>query len=335
MKSSIAVLITSYFANYLPNIVGYSENTIKSYRDTFVLLFKYSDICHLCPHGRISIEIFYEENILNFLAWLEGDRNTGISTRNQRLAALKSFGKYVSSTAPEYLDTFQSVLNIKTKKGVCKTVDYLTTTAVSLLLAQPNSKSKKGIRDLALLSLLYESGCRVQEIIDIKLGNISFINPATITVNGKGNKIRVIPISPQVATILKKYCAGHNVSNPQQILFTNNRKEPLTRSGVSYILKKYADSAKKQQPDLFGKNIHPHVLRHSKAMHLLESGVNLIYIRDFLGHSSVTTTEIYAKSNPEIKRQFLEAAAIKLDESVEKFSTKEKQSLLEWLKNSI
>lgn len=335
MKSSLTVSITSFFTNYLPNIVGYSENTVKSYRDTFVLLFKFANEYHLCPRGRIDIAIFNKENILRFLEWLETDRNASISTRNQRLAALKTFSKYASSNLIEYINTFQQILDIKPKKGTSKTVDYLTVDAVSLLLKQPASDTHDGIRDLALLSLLYESGCRVQEIIDIQFGNVSLKKPATITVIGKGRKVRIIPISSNVAAIMSTYTAMYKITESQQYLFTNKQGKPLTRSGVSYILQKNTDIAKQQQPELFGSQIHPHVLRHSKAMHLLESGVNLIYIRDFLGHSSVTTTEIYAKSNPEIKRKFLEEAAFNIDGAVNKFSDKEKQTLLDWLKNII
>lgn len=335
MNSSLTGLITSFFTNYLPNVVGYSENTVKSYRDTFVLLFNFTDKNHLCPRGRIGIEIFNQENILCFLEWLETDRNASVSTRNQRLAALKSFSKYASSKAIEFIDTFQQILDIKPKKGTSKTVNYLTVDAVALLLKQPCNVNRNGIRDLALLSLIYESGCRVQEIIDIQLGNISFNSPATITVTGKGRKVRVIPISQNVTSIISRYTTKYHITNPQQTLFTNNRKEPLTRSGVSYILKKYTEKAKQEQPELYGTSIHPHVLRHSKAMHLLESGVNLIYIRDFLGHSSVITTEIYARSNPEIKRKFLEEAAMNIDDAIDKFSDKEKQTLLNWLKNNI
>lgn len=335
MNPSLTVLITSFFADHLPNVAGCSENTIKSYRDTFVLLFKFADIRHLCPRGRIGINLFYKENILSFLEWLESDRNAGISTRNQRLAALKSFSRYVSSRSVEYIDIFQQILDIKPKKNISKTVDYLTVDAVSLLLKQPCAATRNGIRDMALLSLLYESGCRVQEIIDIQFGSLSLVHPATITVIGKGKKMRVIPISPNAASIIGSYVEKHHIINPQQNLFYNNRGEPLTRSGVSYILRKYTNMARQECPGLFGANIHPHVLRHSKAMHLLESGVNLIYIRDFLGHSSVTTTEIYARSNPEIKRRFLEEAALDIDQSISRFSEKEKQTLLDWLKNNI
>ena len=205
MNPSLTVLITSFFADHLPNVAGCSENTIKSYRDTFVLLFKFADIRHLCPRGRIGINLFRKENILSFLEWLESDRNAGISTRNQRLAALKSFSRYVSSSSVEFIDIFQQILDIKPKKNISKTVDYLTVDAVSLLLKQPCAATRNGIRDMALLSLLYESGCRVQEIIDIQFGSLSLAHPATITVTGKGKKMRVIPISPNAASIIVSY----------------------------------------------------------------------------------------------------------------------------------
>ena len=154
--------------------------------------------------------------------------------RNQRLAALKSFCRYASSNTVEHLEIFQQVLDIKPKKGVSKTVDYLSVDAITLLLQQPNPNTANGIRDLALLSLLYESGCRVQELIDIKTGNISFQSPATVTVTGKGSKVRIVPLSSNASSIIARYVKVCQVFKPEQTLFTNYRKEPLTRSGVAY-----------------------------------------------------------------------------------------------------
>lgn len=181
------------FTNYLPNTVGYSENTIKSYRDTFVLLFLYAEEEHLTKRGKISIELFRKDTIVAFLEWLEIKRGVSVSTRNQRLAALKSFSRYMSLNTVEYLDTFQAVLDIPPKKGSSKTVDYLTVEAITLLLKEPDASSYSGIRDLAILSLLYESGCRVQELIDLKYGDLSLNSPATISVTGKGNKQELFP----------------------------------------------------------------------------------------------------------------------------------------------
>lgn len=334
--NSITSDITSFFSYYLPITAGYSENTIKSYRDTFILLFSFSDKEKLIKSGKISISLFQKDNILSFLDWLESARNASVSTRNQRLAALKSFSKYMSMHSFENLECFQTIMDIPPKKGESRTIDYLSVDAVALLLKQPDSNTRKGIRDLAILSLLYETACRVQELIDLKIGDISLTAPATVVVTGKGNKTRVVPISDNAASIIKKYILIYGISDNTAYLFTNKSAKPLTRAGVAYILNKHSQTARMINSPLFGNAIiHPHVLRHSKAMHLLESGVNLIYIRDFLGHSSVTTTEIYAKANPEIKRRFLENAASKIDLSVTRFSQKEKETLMDWLKNNI
>jgi len=334
--NSITSDITSFFSYYLPITAGYSENTIKSYRDTFILLFSFSDKEKLIKSGKISISLFQKDNILSFLDWLESARNASVSTRNQRLAALKSFSKYMSMHSFENLECFQTIMDIPPKKGESRTIDYLSVDAVALLLKQPDSNTRRGIRDLAILSLLYETACRVQELIDLKIGDISLTAPATVVVTGKGNKTRVVPISDNAASIIKKYILIYGISDNTAYLFTNKSAKPLTRAGVAYILNKHSQTARMINSPLFGNAIiHPHVLRHSKAMHLLESGVNLIYIRDFLGHSSVTTTEIYAKANPEIKRRFLENAASKIDLSVTRFSQKEKETLMDWLKNNI
>jgi integrase/recombinase XerD len=201
----------------------------------------------------------------------------------------------------------------------------------------PEINLHSGRRDLSILALMYDTGARVQEIADLKVADIRIKAPATIRLTGKGNKTRIIPLMPQTMSIVKKYMADYGLldeTKQANSLFFNKKSEKLTRAGLSYILNKYVDQAKVTNKELFPEKMSAHVLRHSKAMHLLESGVNLIYIRDFLGHSSVTTTEIYAKSNPEIKRKAIEGASQKVLPK-EKFSTKEKEDLCKWLKTII
>lgn len=184
---------------------------------------------------------------------------------------------------------------------------------------------------------MYDTGARIQEIADLQVADIRAKAPSTIRLTGKGDKTRIIPLMPQPMSIIKQYMIdyglfhGAKAMNP---LFFNKRNKKLTRAGLSYILNKYVDQAKAVNQGLFPAKMSAHVLRHSKAMHLLQSGVNLIYIRDFLGHSSVTTTEIYARSNPEIKRKAIEEASPKVLPK-EKFSVKEKEDLCEWLKTII
>lgn len=334
-KKDIAYFITDFFTNYLNREAGLSTNTIKSYRDTFILLFKYLDENGICKINKIKMDVLNVDTVNGFLNWLEESRGNSINSRNQRLAALKAFCNYVIRKNPEKSSICQNVLNIRVKKALQKSVKYLTVNAVECLLKVPDKYSSKGIRDLAIMSLLYESGCRVQELINLKLGNISFCVPNTVTLTGKGNKARVIPISKNVADILKVYLQSAGICDVEHHVFVNRYNEPLSRSGIAYILDKYGQMAHDIQPELFTSKLHPHILRHSKAMHLLENGVNLIYIRDFLGHSSVTTTEIYAKCNPELKRKYIEQASNLIMEEIEEYNSEEKLTLLEWLRNNI
>ena len=181
---------------------------------------------------------------------------------------------------------------------------------------------------------MYDSGARVQELITLNVCAVN-CNNKTMDLYGKGRKNRTIPLLKQTIKILEKYIKVYSINlNSNSLLFFNSRKEPLTRMGITYIINKYVKKAKKKNPIEFQINVTPHVFRHSKAMHLLESGVNLIYIRDFLGHESVTTTEIYAKANPETKRNAIEKNSEELSKSVH-FSDNDKKDLLSWLKNSL
>jgi len=273
----------------------------------------------------------------DFLIWLEDIKNYSISTRNQRLAALHAFFRYLQIEAPEYIELSNSILSIRTKKTPKVEMNYLSIAAIKELLSISNKYNKDTRRDLAILSLLYDTGARVQELADVLVVDIRIKQPSTISLTGKGNKTRIIPLMPQTINILKAYmkdCGLFNETKISSPLFFNKRKDKLTRAGVSYIVNKHIQTARKKRPDLFPNKVSPHIFRHSKAMHLLESGVNLIYIRDFLGHSSVTTTEIYAKSNPEVKRKAIEQASQNIIPD-EKLTKKEKDDLLSWLKEFI
>lgn len=214
---------------------------------------------------------------------------------------------------------------------------YLSILAIQSLLATPNSKTKGGKRDLAILTLLYDTGARVQEMIDVNLCDLRLSSPSTIKLQGKGQKGRIIPLMPQAAKIMKNYMTDYQLNDKCNLavpLFFNKQRSKLSRAGVTYILKKYFEKARKNNLNLFPAKISPHSLRHSKAMHLLEGNVNLIYIRDFLGHTSVSTTEIYAKSNPELKRKAIEEASNNVLPQ-ETLTTKDKKVLLDWLKDFI
>ena len=306
MKNKLGLYFSSYFNQYLPSQRNVSVNTIKSYKCTFEIFLNYckdngTDIF------KIDIDIFNEKNILCFLENLETKRNNSITTRNQRLAAICSFVKYIYAKENNNILEFQKILDIPFKKVVQKNVEYLSVQALEILLKQPNLKTKRGRRDLAILTLLYDTGARVSELINLKISDIRFDGDKNTTVKllGKGNKIRIVPIVSNTANIIQNYLTENNLTDKfTQYLFTNNSNKKLTDSGITYIIEKYKNLALSES-NIIPKHISPHTFRHTKAMHLLESGVPLVYIRDFLGHADYRTTEIYAKISVEEKRKAL------------------------------
>lgn len=326
--------LTEFLSVYLPSQKNVSKNTVYSYRDTFKLLIKYFGETQNIPAERITLILLSSERIVGFLQWLETDRKCSISTRNQRLAAIHSFFRYMQSEDPAGLYHFQKVMSIPIKKARKTTVEYLTPEAIKLLLEQPDKQTTKGRRDLTLLSVLYDTGARVQELIDIQVGDVILDSPAVIVLHGKGNKTRRVPILKPTVALLQSYLTENNLNKPwknQQPLFSNHQHHKLTKEGVAYILAKYVDSARRSS-SIVPPKVKPHLMRHSKAMHLLQAGVNLIYIRDFLGHVDIKTTEIYARADTETKRNAIEKAYPDLIDSNLPEWNKD-QELLAWLSN--
>jgi site-specific recombinase XerD len=260
---------------------------------------------------KLYLKSITKESVVAFLDWLQTERKCSDTTRNLRLATLHSFFRFVQYQNPDNLYEYQNIMSIRQKKTKNTTINYLTTEGVKLLLEQPDLTSEKGRRDLALLSLMYDTGSRVQEIIDLTPSAIRLDKPYTIQITGKGDKTRIVPLLENQLKILKSYLIEHCLLTPQMRknpLFSNSRQEKLTRPGVTHILLKYADKARRIKSGLIPDKISCHSLRHSKAMHLLQAGVNLVYIRDILGHVSVQTTEIYARADSRQKREAIERA---------------------------
>jgi len=211
---------------------------------------------------------------------------------------------------------------------------YLSINELKLLLNMPDKTSPRGRRDIVLLTLLYDSGARVQELIDLQVGDINLKNFPTVTLHGKGNKTRIVPIMPETTKMLDGYLKENQqlIGNTSKVLFPNREGTKLTRAGINYILNKYIQKAKNKSPDLFKVEITPHTIRHSKASHLVQSNINIYYIRDFLGHVSVKTTEIYATCNPEFTRKAIENASIELTKDDGYYDINKKDELLSFLK---
>ena len=303
--------LTSFLSDYLPIQKNVSRNTIRSYRDTFKLLLLFCEKEEAVPIEKLTMKKLSPERIERFLDWLETERKSSISTRNLRLTAIHSFFRYAQAESPEALYHYQKVLAIPVKKKHQAVVEHLSPEGIKVLLEQPDKSTSQGRRDLTLISLMYDSGARVQEIIELSVKDfIPGGNPVLI-LTGKGNN---------------RLGLAHKTNYP---LFTNRQHNKLTKEGVAYVINKYAVMAH-EVSDKVPEKVRCHMLRHSKAVHLLQAGVNLIYIRDFLGHSDIKTTEIYARADAELKRKALENAYPDLvDSNLPDWS--ENSDLMEWL----
>ena len=332
--TDFAKYLTDFLTSYLPHERGASTNTIIAYRDTFVLFITFMESVHI-KVDKLTLGKINKERVVEFLDWTQTERDCSGSTRNVRLAAIHSFFRYLQYQHPENLYECQKILSIKMKKTEKLPMNYLTIDGITLLLQQPDTAFSRGRRDLALLSLMYDTGIRVQELIDLTPSMIRFDKPCIIRVTGKGNKTRVVPMLEEQVKLLKNYMIEYKLLEPHANmypLFYNNRREKLTRAGVNYILRKYAGIARRKDSSLIPERISCHALRHSKSMHMLQAGINLVYIRDFLGHQSIQTTEIYARADSKQKREAIEKAYtdVKPKENPKWLMN---DNLLEWLKS--
>lgn len=334
-RTDFAQCLHNFFNNYLTKNRNASHNTLSSYSYSFSLFLKYmKEKKSILPH-KLCLSELNAVNVQGFLNWLEEERKNSIATRNQRLGAIHSFCRFLEVDYPQYLTNIQDVLNIQLKKGPKAMINYLSHDGIKLLLEQPNRKNKNEYRDLMILTILYDAGVRASEITEIKVGDLFLQNPASVRVHGKGGKYRQIPLMPQVVALLKKYLNSRknlNLNRESEYLFINPSGEKLTRGGITYILQKYGARARNINSTLIPDKLTPHCLRHSKAMHLLQSGVNLVYIRDFLGHADIKTTEIYAKADPEMMRSALEKAYTAIEPKIER-DWNHDDDLMEWLKS--
>ena len=308
-ETDFAQHLTQFLSVYLPCQVGSKRNTQLAYRDSFSLFLRYCrDQENLLPE-KLTVAKINRDLILRFLQWLEEERNCKAVTRNQRLAAIHSFFSFLMVEEPQYIQQSQKILAIPMKKTDTVPLMHLPLDSIKGLLEQPDKTTIQGKRDAVLLSLLYDTGARVQELVDLKMR--------------------------PTGELLTQYMEGSGLTSPvygRNPLFTNRSNKPLTRAGVTYILKKYAAQAQAMGIKDISDEITPHWLRHSKAMHLLQSGVNLVYIRDLLGHSNISTTEIYARADEKMKRKAL-MEAYNSPSSDELPAWKKDKDLLDWLKS--
>ena len=310
-STDFACLVTGFLTDYLPLQRCYSKNTVQSYRDTLKLFLRFlSGSKGLSPNS-FYMKDFRRELVIEFLEWYR-ENGASISAANQRLAALKAFAGYAQFESIECIAPLQDVSGIKAKKSAPKEVSFLTVEQMSAIINRPDINSHTGFRHRILLTLLYDSGCRVQELCDITIADVSLGSVSTVRLHGKGNKYRTVVISDETAALIGNYLSRYrpNVIGTQPLII-NRCHQKIDRDGVAYVVKKYATAVHKEDPS-FPENVHCHMFRHSKAMHMLEAGINIIYIRDFLGHEDISTTMVYVRADNRLKNDAVNKLAPKV-----------------------
>lgn len=332
-EADFARHLTAYLGRHLPGQRNLSANTIASYSDAFRLLLAYFETRGKRAE-RLSMGDLDRDAVEGFMGWLAA-RGCSDSTLNQRLCAIKAFVNYVKGEDPARLLQYQQVLAIRQRKASPARMVVPGRDGLAAILAHPDATTSRGRRDMVLLTLLYDSGARVSELCALRLRDIRLDDPATVTLLGKGRKSRVVPLMRATASLVGKYVEeAYPDAGPVDLdspLFPSPRGGHLTRAGVSDIVARHVRGAKRSGAAI-PQGVSPHSLRHQKAIDLLESGVNLVYIRDLLGHRSVTTTEIYATVSLKRKRELLEAAAT-APRTHDYPDWSEDKGLMEWLKS--
>lgn len=309
MATDFAVFLHRFLTAHLAGQRGCSPHTVASYRDTFKLLIVFFSDQRSVPPEKLTLDHIDNAAITAFLDWLQASRKNSVSTRNQRLAAISSFYRWMQSQDPTRMACCQDILAIPAKRAPQPAVNHLTVEQTRRLLAQPDRSTRHGRRNATLLAVLYDTGARVGELIDLTVGDIRLEPPALVALTGKGRKTRHVPLTDNTVTLLQAYLTEHGLDtdgHQDHPLFFNQRQGKLSRGGIAWLTSKY--QTKTADPTLVNADITPHTLRHSKAMHLYDAGVPLPYIRDLLGHVDLSTTEIYARASTEAKRRALETA---------------------------
>ena len=325
MNKNFGYYTRRYLDYYLKSVRNFSNNTILSYRDAIKLFIKYIMDTKQIRCDDINLETLTKENVNNFLDYLESNRNCTINSRNQRLHCLKSFCRFIIDEDPINISYVQDVLSIKTKKFSHKEIDYLTKDQMSNLLTKPDITTTQGKKDLVILSLLYDAGLRISELTNLKVKDIILDKEIgrVLVLMSKNNKSREIPITDSTKSILQQYINLIKLDN-NDYLIQSNRKNNYSSNGIRKIINKYTS-------DIDFK-VTPHTFRHTKASHLVETNVPIIYIKDFLGHESIDTTLIYSKINGKIKNETIINNSLKLDNQEITYNLNDNE-LLDWLNN--
>ena len=298
--------VQSYFTEYLPKQRGASVHTIRAYRDALTLLFKF--VAEQRGRGVASLQIgdIGADAVSRFLSHIEVERSNSAATRNCRRAAIRGFFKHLLRNDLAHSQQCMQVLAIPAKKARQRPATYLEAEDVRLIISMPDKRTCGGWRDYTLLLFLYNCGARVSEAAGLQWDDLQLAPPRQVRLRGKGKKERLLPLWPETANALHRLRAMSGGAGGQCV-FVNRHDQPLTRDGIAYILTKNATAAARNHPALRRKHITPHVLRHSCAVALLQSGTDVTVIRDYLGHTSIATTGRYITTNLQMKRDAMQA----------------------------
>ncbi len=306
-KDFLATAIHSFFEQHLRAQRNASPQTVLSYRDAikqFLLFAAGQEHVHFAALRFPMLDV---DMVLGFLAHIENSRHVSVRTRNHRLAVLHTFFRHAMALDPEYFQQCSRIMNIPRKRGQEKVVDYLELDELKQIMTQPDRKTIKGRRDYLMLSLMYNTGCRVTELVHLAPSAFSLGPPHYVKLTGKGQKERYCPLWNQTVTLLREYMTERNLeTNSNSALFVNQQSREITRFGVYHMLAGYHRRAIVRHPGLAKKKLHPHTIRHSTAVHLLQSGVEFNVIQRILGHVSIETTSMYAKVDMAMKRKAIE-----------------------------
>lgn len=330
-NNNLAAYIHNFFQDYLILQKGFSRHTVMSYRDTIKLLLFFIATNTKKSIIDIALTDLTQGLITHFLDYLEKERKNSIQTRNVRLACLHSFFYYIATNDPLLFDQCHNILTIPFKRAPVAIVEYLEQDEIKAILAAVDRKNLDGCRDYTLLFFMYNTGVRVEEVVTLRTKALQLERPFQVRILGKGRKERLCPLWPETANLLRSLLKQRRVDPIIDVpVFVNHRGDALTRFGVRYLLNKYVQIATKNYTSLEKKRIHPHSLRHSCAMALLQAGVDINTIRAWLGHVNLETTNRYAEINLDMKRKILNKY---LPISKTKRSWKQNKNLVQWLES--
>lgn len=301
---SLLAMTQSFFLNYLQSTRGASNHTMRAYRDALKLFFLFLSGQKRKSIEDLDLDDIQADAVLSFLNHIESKRSNSAVTRNCRLAAVRSFVQHLLRQDITRAGQYGRILAIQTKRATHRPVAYLEPEEARTVIATVDTSSPRGRRDHALLLFLYNTGARVSEALAVRSSDLRLDRPRQVRLRGKGRKERICPLWSETASALRRII---RVEGSNEVLFQNHQGAPLTRDGVAYILQKYVRLAAKSKSAPRLRRVTPHMMRHSCAVALLQAGVDVTVIRDYLGHASVSTTSRYIRTNLQMKRQVLDA----------------------------